>query len=1211
LERRLRLLYDLNSTLFHINFYGLVALGAVFTGLTFALQLGFIKSINRAANRWLSLALFSMVFGITSVLFSSSGGSSSSLFLISPSQTDQELPLLLPLLLFTLTAGPLIYLYVLKTTWANYKFGWDKLLHFCPLLVIFIVFISGLAKNLHRVNEVLQLLAFCSVSIYLYLSYRTIPRFQQDPKNFTTDRRRHELWRLRRLLKNLGILWLLWIHCTVADYFWHYHPVGLPVYYLVYFLLSLITLSISAFAFSWPEVRLVVDASVPKPSPSAEMAQKGAWLKSAMKTTLFHQDAELSLASLAEKLDIHTHELSRIINTAIKKNFYDFVNEYRVRDVILKMQDPAYDHITLLGIAFESGFNSKSTFNRIFKQTTGKSPVEYKAQLKKERPTYNLGRSLRVAPIILNHETSTTWSPVKLTRSYMFKNYLTIAWRNIVRNKAFSFINIFGLGLGIACSLLIFLWIHDERSVDAFHENEPNIYNVYERIISGGNVNASRGTQGLLATELKRKIPEIKYASGYYEDEMETLFAVGDKKFSRMGTYADSDFFKMFSYPLLQGTASSALAAPDDIAISRSMANSIFGSPQAAMGKPIEFNNFHFFKVSAVFEDAPTNTSQHFEFVINWQYLLKAVGWLADWGNRDPHTYIQLQPGANAARVEAKMKDFVNGYLNATDRRTVRIELGLQPLNEVYLKSIFKQGEPDGGRIEYVRLFTIVALFILIIACVNFMNLATARSVKRAKEVGIRKTTGAVRGKLIMQFIGEAMLLTFMAVIIALILVLCVLPYFNQLTSKNLVLPFTASGFWLGIAGLLLATGFIAGSYPAFFLSSLNPVTVLKGALKFSPNAILFRKGLVVFQFVLSIVLITGTLVISNQLRYIQTKDLGFDRENLAYIHFPYPEGLASGFKVFKQELSNMPGIKMVDYSGQPPSHINYYTDNLNWPGKNPNTRVVFNANGVGYDYFKLMGIQFAEGRPFSSNFTTDTTGLIINETAVKMMGFKTPLNQQITLDGHQRTILGVVKDFHFKSLHEPITPLIMMLNPVPQSGYVFVKTEAGKTKQGVASMEHVFTQMEPKFPFIFSFADEEYQKLYNAEMMVGKLSDSFSFLAIFISCLGLFGLTMFTVEQRRKEIGVRKIIGASEIDIVTMLSKDIVMLVIISAVIATPIAWLAMNNWLQNFAYRISLNWWIFLMAGLIAILVALATVCYQAIKAATANPVRSLRTE
>jgi putative ABC transport system permease protein len=1190
----------LNPYTFHINLFDLAALGTIFIGLAFGLQLGLTKSSNRSANGFLSLALVFMVLAMASLLGAD----------LSKTQWSQ-----LPdstLLLFSLTTGPLIYFYTLKISQPGYKPGYKELLHFSTLLLGALFLIPGIDKAFPQLISMLQSSTFASVTVYLYLAYRIIPRFQKYSKHTSTDRRRHDLWRLRRLLINLQSGWLLWLPYLAACYVWHYNPLGLPPYYLVCLLLAAIIIGISGIAFSWPVAGLpAIAASAPVPPPSAELAQKAAWLKSVMKTQLFYQDAELSLTSLAQKLGIHTHELSRIINTGIKKNFSDFVNEYRVRDVVLKMQDPAYSHITLLGIAFESGFNSKSTFNRIFKQMTGKSPVEYKAELKKERPTYNLGRQARLAPVILNHESPATWADVKLNRSYMFKNYFTIAWRNITRNKTFSLINISGLGLGIACSLLIFLWIHDEQHIDAFHKNEASLYNVYERVISEGKVDAGRETPALLATELKRHIPEIKYASGYWEDELETLFSVGDKNFNNMGTYADSDFFKMFSYPLLKGTPSTALAAPDDIAISRSMATNIFGSPQAAMGKAIKFNNARIFTVSAVFEDIPTNTSQHFDFVINWQYLLKAVDWLYAWANRYPRTFIQLQPGADPAKVEAKIKDFVTPYLSANYKTGYRVELGLQPLNEVYLESVFKEGKPDGGRIEYVRLFAIVALFILIIACVNFMNLATARSVKRAKEVGIRKTIGAVRIKLIAQFMGEAMLLTFLAVITAFILILLVLPSFNVLTGKHIMLPLATPGFWLAILGLLLTTGFVAGSYPAFFLSSLNPVKVLKGALKFSPGALLFRKGLVVFQFTLSIVLITGTLVISQQLRYIQTKNLGFDRENLVYMHFPYPEGLASGFKVFKQELLAMPGIKAVDYSAQPPSHTTYYTYNLNWPGKNPGTKVFAIANDVGYDYFKLMGIQFVEGRPFLPDFTTDTTGIIINETALKMIGFKNPVGQRVSISGQQRTILGVVKDFHFKSLHEPIEPLIMMLNPNPNFGYVLVKTEAGKTRLGVASMEKVFTQMERKFPFRCSFADEEYQKLYNDEMTVGKLSDSFSFLAILISCLGLLGLTMFTAEQRRKEIGVRKIIGASEMDIVTMLSKDIVKLVIISALIATPIGWLAMSNWLQSFAYRISLNGWIFLTAGLIAIVIALATVSYQAIKAAFANPVRSLRTE
>jgi len=439
------------------------------------------------------------------------------------------------------------------------------------------------------------------------------------------------------------------------------------------------------------------------------------------------------------------------------------------------------------------------------------------------------------------------------------------------------------------------------------------------------------------------------------------------------------------------------------------------------------------------------------------------------------------------------------------------------------------------------------------------------------------------------------------------------LPWFNSLIGKHVALPVESLSFWLSISTLLLITGFVAGSYPALFLSSLNPVKVLKGALKFSPNALLFRKGLVVFQFVLSIVLIIGTIIISRQVRYIQTKNLGFDRENLIYIHFPYPEGLAYGYKVFKQELLNAPGIKAVDFSGQAPLHTANMIYDLNWEGKNPNSKEIVIRNFIGYDYLKLMNIQISQGRGFSRDFPSDSSGVIMNESALKMTGFRNPIGRQITLSGgRKKTIVGVVKDFHFKSLHDPIEPLMLFLAPEnPDGGYLFVKTNPGETEKAFASIEKLYRQMEPKFPLDSFFADEEYQKLYNSELTIGRLSDCFSFLAIFISCMGLLGLTMFTAEQRRKEIGVRKVIGASVSDIVGMLSKDIIKLVALSAIIATPIAWLAMNHWLQGYAYRINMSWWIFFAAGLIALFIALLTIGFQAIKAALANPVRSLRTE
>jgi len=791
----------------------------------------------------------------------------------------------------------------------------------------------------------------------------------------------------------------------------------------------------------------------------------------------------------------------------------------------------------------------------------------------------------------------------------MFRNYFKTAVRNLLRNKSFSIINILGLSLGMACSLLIFLWVQDERNADKSNANK-DVYNVYERVFSEGQIDGGPWAPGLLASELKHNIPEIKYATGFMNSPDEQLFTVGDKHISLKGCHADSDFFKIFNYKILEGTKSAALTTPDDIAVSRKIAESFFGSATAAFGKTIRLNNAKVFRISIVFENVQANDSQKFDFVINYKDLLQSTTWLNSWIYRAPFTYIQLYPGADPAKVESKIKNFVTPYLNGADNGIgYRIELGLQRYDEMYLNSTFKNGVPDGGRIEYVRLFSLIAIFILLIACINFMNLATARSVKRAKEVGIRKTVGALRFRLIIQFIGEAVLLTFIAFAVTFLMVTAALPSFNLLTGKQIILPVSSPGFWFGIACLICATGFIAGSYPALFLSSLNPVKVLKGSLKFSPNALLFRKGLVIFQFVISIFMITGTIIISKQIHYVQTKNLGYDKENLIYI--PFQGDLINKYEVFKQQLLTQPGIQAVTRSTNPPSKINTYEYDLDWEGKDASKKVVAVHNGIGYDFLKIMNIPVLQGRDFSKSFPTDSNGFIINETALKIIGYKDPIGKPITFFQRRGRIIGVIKDFHLKSLRQPIEPLILFLGEKATWGYTLVKAQPGKTQQAIAGIEQVFKQLEPKFPVRYYFTDEEYQKSYSNELTVSKLSDSFSFLAIFISCLGLLGLTMFTVEQRRKEIGVRKVIGASVRDIVTMISKDIIKLVVLAAIIATPVSWLAMDNWLQNFAYRINISLWIFFFAGVVALLIAILTISYEAVKAALANPVKSLRTE
>ena len=792
----------------------------------------------------------------------------------------------------------------------------------------------------------------------------------------------------------------------------------------------------------------------------------------------------------------------------------------------------------------------------------------------------------------------------------MIKNYLKTAWRNLRRNKAFSVINISGLALGLTCSLLIILWIQDEQSVDGFHKNGKLLYQVYERNYYDGKVEASYPTQGLLAEELKKLIPEIEYASGFeYASAPGTLstFEANNKVNKMAGLYAGADFFSMFSYPLLQGTEQSALNSPGGLAISKKMAENFFGSAEKAIGQLIRFENKDELKVTAVFENIPTNSSQQFDFLRTWHDFVKENNWVHNWGNTDPSTFVQLRRNADPLKVESKIKDFIDRYRQKDN--SFRAELAIQPYPEKYLHSSFKNGYVDGGRIEYVNLFMIVAVFILLIACINFMNLATAQSAKRAKEVGLRKVVGAARSSLVKQFIGEALLLTLFSVVLAIVLSATLLPAFNNLTGKQLSIPFTQPLFWLSIIALMIITGFVAGSYPALFLSSLNPVKVLKSGLKFGAGNIFLRKGLVVFQFTLSIILIVGMIVTYRQMNYIQGKNLGYDRDNLLYI--PIEGELANKYTLFKQQASEIPGILDISKMRNSPTVIEHHTGSISWAGKDPNLTVSFADGVVGYDFVKTMKLQLKEGRDFSKEFGTDSISYMLNETAVNKIGFINPIGETVTWGNHPGKIIGVLKDFHFSSMHQSIEPLILRLDENWSWGTILVRVKAGKTREVLAGIEKLCSAMNPKFPFTYQFSDSEFSKLYKSEAIVSRLSNCFAFLAIFISCLGLFGLATFTAVQRTKEIGVRKVLGASVPQIIAMLSGSFIKLIVISMFIAFPVAWYFMNKWLENFAYKVHLGWIIFFIAGSVAVMIALLTVSYQAIKAAIANPVRSLRTE
>jgi len=804
----------------------------------------------------------------------------------------------------------------------------------------------------------------------------------------------------------------------------------------------------------------------------------------------------------------------------------------------------------------------------------------------------------------------------------MLKSYLTVAWRNIVRHKGYATINVLGLALGITCCLFIFLWVKDEKSVDNFHHNGKDLYAAYQTINANGNVVfASYSTplhydsQIVISMEhVEDYVPEIKYAAFYNPayrlpwGHAET-FQYADKIMKLEGARAGSQFFNMFSYPLIEGHPSSALGSVYNIAISRHMAHLFFASPHDAIGKTLKFENRLNFVVSAVFEDLPANSSQKFDYVINWdaQKQLKI-----EWPSNDFTTYIQLKPGADPKAAEAKIDQFVATRLGQQEKG-ITVHVGLQLYGDQYLHNVFVNGKPENGRIQYVNIFTSVAIFILLIGCINFMNLATARSVRRAREVGLRKVVGSTRGHLIGQFFGESMLFAILAMVTSIAFLYLLMPAFNGFTGKHIILPVTTPLFWVALVGITLATGVVAGSYPALYLSSLQPIRTLKGLFTFTRGAIWFRKGLTIFQFVLSIVFLIATIVIVRQTRYVQNTNLGYDKENLIYIRIEGQLSNMEKYHLFKQQAMASPGVKLVDRSSETPHSMDFVVDDaINWEGKGKDVHVGFKPASVGLDFVQLMDLKTVQGHAFSSQRPADSSdGFMVNEEAVRRMGLKDPIGKRVSAWAKKGHIIGVLKDYHTRSLHEAIMPVIVDVKEYEYFGVIMIRTNPGQTREALASLEKVYKSVNPGYAFAYQFVDEEYKKMYAGEQIISRLSILFAVLAILISCLGLLGLVMFAAEQRVKEIGIRKVLGASLAQIISLFAKDFLQLVVIAFLVAAPVAWYATNVWLHDFAYRISVSWWIFALAGVSAMLIALVTVSHQALRAAMANPVKSLRTE
>ena len=716
----------------------------------------------------------------------------------------------------------------------------------------------------------------------------------------------------------------------------------------------------------------------------------------------------------------------------------------------------------------------------------------------------------------------------------------------------------------------------------------------------------------LLMEGVKNSVPEIKaeafYATGYDLPwgHLETI-QVGEKKLKLEGSRAGEDFFKIFSYPLLQGSPETALQNLNSIAISRKMAEIYFGSPANAMGKTMRYENNLNFIVSAVFENLPKESSLHFDFLLSWAAHKKIL----EWASSDYQDYLLLADGANVKSVEKKINGFLLPRLDKNS--PVKTTAGLQRFGDQYLQNIFVNGVPSAGRIEYVRIFSGVAVFILIIACINFMNLATARSVKRAKEVGLRKVVGSSRTSLVLQFYCESISFSFLAMVLSVGLFYLLLPSFNQFTGKQISHSVLQPSLWISLTGLMLITGIVAGSYPALYLSSLQPVKVLKGIARFTRGSILFRRGLTVFQFVLSIILIIATVVIYQQTSFTQNMHLGYNRENLIYVRIEGELSKINNYLRFKQESENMPGIAMVDRSSEAPHAMDFVErDAINWQGKEKNASIDFKPSSVGFDFLKIMDMKVAYGRGFSREHATDSAdAFMINEEAVKEMGLKDPIGKWISAWQKKGHIIGVLKDFNTQSLREAIKPIIIDVKEYEYFGVIIIRTLPGKTKEALVSLEKVYSNVNPNYPFAYQFVDEEYKKLYINEFIISKLSILFSVLAILISCMGLLGLVMFSAQQRTKEISVRKVLGASLGQIMGLFSKDFMFLIFIAFLIAGPVAWFAMNNWLGDFAYKVPLSWWIFVLAGMTAAGIALLTISFQAVKSSNANPATTLRSE
>jgi putative ABC transport system permease protein len=783
----------------------------------------------------------------------------------------------------------------------------------------------------------------------------------------------------------------------------------------------------------------------------------------------------------------------------------------------------------------------------------------------------------------------------------VFAHNLLIAIRTYHRYKSSLLINLIGLSTGLTCVLLIYLWVNDELHVDKFHANDSRLFQVMENRSGENGILTAPSSPGLLGESLADEMPEVEYAATVTK-LLNFNLSVGEKNLSAEGLFVGKDYFEMFSYDLINGNKSQALMDKNSIVISDQLAIKLFNTTENVIGKPIGYDHSREFFVSGIFKSIPVNSSVQFDCVISFErYKEDYLDWVSGWGNTGVRTYVLLKPDVSVEEFNHKIADYIK--IKTGNRITHRTPF-LTKYSSTYLHGKYENGIPAGGRIFYVKLFLSIAAFIIVIACINFMNLSTAKASRRIKEVGIKKTIGADRRSLIIQHLSESVVLTFISLVIAIGIVFVFLPQFNAITGKQLAVTF-APGFIFLVLGITAGTGLLAGSYPALYLSGFKPAAILKGKLSTSMNELIARRGLVILQFIISVILIVGVLVVYEQMDYVQRKNLGYSKENI--VTFKMDGQTSEKLDVFHTEIKRIPGVINAGtfYDNLTGAHGDV---ELDWEGRPPAMHLQFAKISVGYDFIETMGIGFKEGHSPSQSAEPGSE-IVLNEAAIKVMGLSDPIKKTVRWWGNESQIVGVVKNFNFESLHEEIKPCFFQIFPV-ESDFV-VKIRGGMERKTIEEIQRLFKSIAPGSAFDYKFLDENYQQLYVSEQRVSVLLRYFAVVGIVISCLGLYGLVAFTGEMRTKEIGIRKVLGSTVIDIVLLLTRDFTKIVIAAILIALPISYLVMRIWLENFAFRIELHWWYFISAGLGAILIAWVTIGMQSIKVAMVNPVVLLKSE